>query len=463
MGSIMEQLQTVESRYSLFDLHVDDVPVWERVRFDIFRNLRQGKFQETDSPSDIRTTDYLGGVKLLIKNSFYRNPFLSGKHDFLFVGHTRRKRESDGHWWDIYCDPIHQVCSLDSVQFEVPYQMEHRTPARTDSLRYVDLIEYAGTIQRKLGFHKITLSDEVRERLQEAEKAFERQFSCRISLVDRVIRTLRNRRSRLWLYQMLLRRVDPKVAVVVISYRWETFIEACQSLDIPVVELQHGVIYPEHPGYAFSGTRTKEAFPDYLLTWGEFWGENVAFPIPDERVIPVGYPYLEQRRDQYEQVTTEDQIVFLSQPNIGEELSKFAVEVANDPGTEYDVVYKLHPDEYNGWSETYPWLDVDEIRVVDESGPSLYELFAESRVQVGVSSTAIYEGLMFDLETYIYDCGGTSAIQPLIASESARLITAVDELATNLSSRTMSFERERYFSEDATTNVCETLESLVSQ
>jgi hypothetical protein len=262
------------------------------------------------------------------------------------------------------------------------------------------------------------------------------------------------------LYKRLLDRVRPEVAVIVVSYGKETFIEACQSNGIPVVELQHGVIHPDHLGYSYSGSRTKEMFPDYLLTWGEFWEDRVEFPIPDERVIPVGYPYLEQRRNQYTDVASKDQILFISQGTIGEQLSKFAIKVDQHPDIDYNVVYKLHPGEYDRWREEYPWLVNADFEAINGSEPPLYQLFAESSVQVGVGSTAVYEGLAFDLETYIYDYPGSEVLQPLVAENSAEIVSSVEELAGKLGTGAGRFDRDRYFTPDATERVCAVLDDL---
>jgi hypothetical protein len=460
----IDEFCAFESKHSTFDIRIDDVAIWERIRFNIYREINEQSIGgQAHTTIALDTDNYITGAKLWLRNLFYRNPFLSGEHDFLFVGHQRRKREPDSYWWDIYCDPIHEECSLDSVHFEKPYLLEHLTPARTDSLRYLELIEYGGTIQRKLGLHRVTLTEEEERRLKNLERAIEQQFKIKINLVDRVVRLLRNRRCRLWLYRRLLDRVDPEVVVIVVSYGKETFIEACQSKDIPVVELQHGVIHPGHLGYSYPEDRTKETFPDYLLTWGDFWAEGVELPIPEKHVIPVGYPYLEQRYDQYTDVESKDQIIFISQGTIGEELSRFALEVEKHPDFNHDIIYKLHPGEYDRWKDEYPWLTGADFEIVDSSEPPLYELFADSTVQVGVGSTAVYEGLVFDLDTYVYDCAGASILSPLIGEGAAEMVSSVDEFMSSLENGKSSFDKARYFAPNATENICRELRTLSRQ
>ena len=56
---------------------------------------------------------------------------------------------------------------------------------------------------------------------------------------------------------------------------------------------------------------------------------------------------------------------------------------------------KLHPGEYETWRKNYPWLEKNKkIRIIDSLEHNIYECFAMSDYQVGVSSTAIYLSLI---------------------------------------------------------------------
>lgn len=460
----IEQFHKFEREESLFHLKINDVFIWQRIRFYIYQEIHQelgtGK---AHTKIELSRKDQLNGLKLWSKNLIFRNPLLSRKSDFLFVGHPRRKKGSDGYFWDIYCDPIHENCSLNYVHFEMPHLLDHYTPAKTKRLRYLEFVHYSGTIQRKLGFHDVPLTDSEINKLRDIENRIQKIFGTTVELVQRVKRLLTNRKCRLWLYRLLLDKVDPKIAVVVVSYGKHLFIEACKQKGIPTVELQHGVIYPNHLGYSFSGNRTKELFPDYLLTWGEFWNTGVEFPIPKNRVISVGYPFLEKTKMQYEEIHSKDQIIFISQGTIGKQLSKFALKADQHSEINHEIVFKLHPGEYDRWQDEYPWLVDADFEIIDSSEPPLYELFAESSVQIGVYSTAIYEGLAFDLQTYIYDCSGANILKPLIDEGSAELISSADEVANSIGRKENSFESDYYFAPNATEKMCEVLNHLADE
>jgi hypothetical protein len=170
----------------------------------------------------------------------------------------------------------------------------------------------------------------------------------------------------------------------------------------------------------------KNVFPDYFFAFGDFWSDSVELPLPEEKVYSVGYPYLESKFDEHDDIEQNEQVVFISQLDIGEELSRFAVELSETEGYDVDIIYKLHPKEYDSWEQDYPWLSESDIVCVTEETP-LYKLFAESTAQIGVYSTALYEGLRFGLQTYILELPGSKSMQSLIENDYAELIRTVNE------------------------------------
>ena len=455
-------LSFLEFELDLFGIKPHGITVWEWMRFHVYREIltKKGLVDKAHPSVERNLSAYLRGGYLLLRNVVRQNPYLFSESDFLFYGHPRRKLQSDGYWWDVYCDPIHKECEYDYLQIESNYDLKHYTPPRTENLSYLDIIDYTDFLKRQFGLVDVTLDRESRNAFDTASQEISSRFGVEIDLAERARHHLRQRASRRPLYKKLLANVDPNLVVVVCSYGKETFIEVSKNQNIPVVELQHGVIYDGHKGYSFPDDRTKDTFPDYLLTWGEFWGRDIEFPIPDDQVIPVGYPYLEQRRDHYADTESSEQILFISQGTIGKELSKFALEVGKHPNIDHDIVYKLHPGEYDRWQEEYPWLLDADFKVIDSSEPPLYELFAKSSSQIGVGSTAVYEGLAYDLETYVYDCPGSEILEPLLDDGSATLVSSADELAETFGIGQSTFDKERYFVTNATQNICEELDGL---
>ena len=98
------------------------------------------------------------------------------------------------------------------------------------------------------------------------------------------------------------------------------------------------------------------------------------------------------------------------------------------------IKYKLHPSEYNIWKE-YPDLcrlaEVANVEILD-SDVDLYSLFATSFYQIGVFSTAIYEGIGMGCKTVLLNLPGVEYMDDLVASSLAVLLTPGEKLSTTL-------------------------------
>jgi len=91
---------------------------------------------------------------------------------------------------------------------------------------------------------------------------------------------------------------------------------------------------------------------------------------------------------------------------------------------DYSIIFKLHPKQYGSWREQFREMLCavpPNVSILGEKGPSLYELFATSAIQVGVFSTALYEGLGFGLRTIICQLPGYIFVEKLIEAKYADL------------------------------------------
>jgi hypothetical protein len=461
---LCEEFFEFETNFDVLNRRICGVYFWERVRFSVHRHLRRSLGEDMDDTSTAGTgsKEYLSGLQLFLRNFVMKNPFLSGETDILFYGTGRRKQFPDGLWWDIYHDPIVESLADGCILWERPYKLTHFTPAKTSNLRYVDLVEYTGTLLQKLGIGTVSFSPDERSFITDIKNEIASRFGVEVPLLSIVREDLSKRRMRLPIYQRLLQRVDPDVAFLTVSYNGrETFIEACRLEGVPVVELQHGAMSRYHMAYSFPDEE-KNVFPDYFFSFGDFWSEMVELPLPEDRVQPVGYPYLEKEVGTYDDVEQHQQTLFISQGSIGKELSRFAVRLNDRDSYEQDIVYKLHPREYDSWEDNYPWLKNKDIQVVDSDSPPLYRLFAESTAQVGVGSTAVYEGLYFDLDTYVLDIPSeTHKLDPLIDKGYAELINSPDELLDrSKAGGDRRFDVEAIFKSNAIANIANAVDEI---
>jgi hypothetical protein len=431
-----EEFLEIEDDFHLFERKINGVYFWELVRSNIFLTLLERSLSERKEtqPRMEPLRKLIFYLKSLL--DFKHNPYLCGERDILFSGGQRRVlNETDGLWWDMHVDPLLDNLNYSFVSLEYAVGIDHRTPAKTPKLRYYDFIEALGFIRRILGVAEVKLTSDEELLISDLRKRIHTAFQVELDVKRLITSRLQERKETLSLCIKLLKQIKPKIVVIVTSYAREILVEACKLLHIPIIELQHGVITPYHPGYSYPTPNSRKLrFPDYLLVFGQYWKEHTVFPIPLERVIVTGFPYLEAMVNTRSSKTRKKQIIIISQNRLGELISKFALELSKVSNFNYEILYKLHPLECHRWKEMYPWLVDANLTILDDPKTNLYNLFSESEIQVGVASTAVYEGLAFGLKTYILDIPGSVYFQPLIDAGQAYKVSSVKAFINHLSS-----------------------------
>ena len=92
-------------------------------------------------------------------------------------------------------------------------------------------------------------------------------------------------------------------------------------------------------------------------------------------------------------------ILFISQSSMGKYISRIASKLADLlKNTEYKIIYKFHPNESG---RNYECLKKENIIQIKDNSEEIYMYQKICFVQVGVSSTAIFEGISFYNPTII--------------------------------------------------------------
>lgn len=473
LENLYEKLIQFEEDKNLFSKKIANVLFWERIRFQVFRLILQERIYFAEVEDKVKKERSFKLINYFLKFRNYlvaifqmrRNPFLVKEHDIILFSNSRRKKQEDGYWWDIYTDHLEKELNYSTILFEKDIFLKYRKPVKTENMVYLTFLDLLVDLKRYLRRSRVKMSDEEKQYLKKISAEIRSQFGCSIDLENIVCHNLTIRKRVMPYYQKLISKIKPKAAIIVCSYGKEDFIEICKLNKIPVIELQHGVMTRYHVGYSYEkNSAKKSSFPDYLFTFGKYWEEAVSYPISKEKIVNVGFPELEIRKQQYQFVKKKKQILFISQKTIGLKLSKFAVELSQVRNFDYRIIYKLHPFEVFSWKEDYPWLMQSNIEVVDHQGVNLYQLFAESEVLVGVYSTAIYEGLSFHMRTFLVDLTGIDYLEHLIQAGIVTKVSKPEELVSVLSDKSAEqLDAELFFKTNSINNIKEELNKIVSK
>ncbi len=385
-----------------------------------------------------------------VKNSIFSNPFRgSHKTDFIIFDHPRKvlfKNE----YRDIYSYFL--IDLLKDYSFEVmeaPYLNNHYSPKK-NYIKYTDRIQLGSYMYKKS--NNIEYEPGEMSVISTVKREIKNRLDLDIDIESIMTQHILNYQYDYKRYMQLFEKRNPKKIFVVVAYENQAIVSAAKDLNIEVIELQHGTITDYHLGYSYPlKTRRKgeiKYFPDKILTFGEYWINDETCPISKENIIPVGFSYFQEQSKKFKNISANDkQILFISQGVIGKYLSALALKAA-EKLPDYNIIYKLHPGEYETW-KNYDDLvkasKLENVKVIDNSEIELYQLFAQSEYQIGAFSTAIYEGLMFNCKTFILDVPGIEYLNDLIDDGYVYKINDADDLVENLEKFTPKEYDENFF------------------
>ena len=411
IDDLLEKFLEFEKVNNLFSEEFLGIKFWHLIRFNVFQLIQEQYFKIGLSHSNLKGSSIIKRLFLRLfqfKFFIFNNPLIYfAKKDMIILNHHRRVKDGEKYTC-IYTDLLLENINYSSIIIEEPMNEKHYRPIKNSPILYTDYINFIVSIKKI--FVKTKKSKYDNKTIISLYKKISKSFMVNFAFekfYDIVYDAVINFKYRLKYYRKILKRVKPKIIIEVVSYSTTRYVinYLSKELNIPTVEIQHGTMGKYHVAYNFKDFISLDTFPDYILTFGSYWNENTRFPIQKQKVLSVGWPYLENKVNYYKSISKKVSnfitILFISQGTIGHDLSKTAVELTNLLDHNYKVIYKLHPGEYDRWMVEYPWLINKNIQVIDNNIHDMHYFFSQSNIQVGVSSTALFEGIMYDITTYI--------------------------------------------------------------
>lgn len=432
-------LLELETKYNMLNDCIDDFKYWNYARYEIMWDMvsRRNSYGEAHGNGKIPISRKFRMVinALRMKKCSVKNV------DALILNHERRV--FNGKQYEcIYTDEIADKIG-NALVIERPYRQSHFRPIPTNNIIYTDMVEIKASIA--LFLYKIFKH----KKYGEIRKLIEQKISLVCSKMCDALEISNNLEKYVSLilslyiiykvkkpyYEKIVDQYSPKVIMEVVSYNFDCMLvnEVAHDKNIPTIELQHGTAGKDHLAYNYPQGVIIKQFPDYFFAFSEFWCRGTEYPIPEENRKSVGFPHLDKCATELSNKTQNSEvkiILFISQGTVGDLLSKMAVELNNViDKKKYKIIYKLHPGEYAVWRERYPYLQNCEIEVVDNNKTDLYALFQKSFCQIGTyGSTAMFEGLYFNVLTFIYEPAARSFLRDLWEQGYAQKFTTIDEL-----------------------------------
>lgn len=420
---LIDKYLQIEDKYGLYETKLNGMNIWMFVRVKIFTDYVTNQIYNL-GPGPKLDRNLRAKVKMFPKyiyNSLHSFLKVKGKKvDLLLVCHPRRIKNSSGLFECIYTDRITERFK-NYLSIEEPFHDFHLIPAKTENLLYIDFFElrsYIGYKIKKKIFNKWH------------KKIYEKAMNIVSNPIDDISEAYNVSISKEEIaelccyfaykasyfereYEKILKRTQPKIIIETVSYSLSNMAlnTAAHRNGLKVIELQHGHISSEHEGYHFSVVHDRkiETLPDEFYIFSDYYRNMIK--MPNVKLVTIGYPFFEDNLNKYKEridsSISHNNILFISYNYIGKRMASIAIELSKEienNNLDWNIIFKLHPSECDGWEELYPELKgIDKIHVAGDHNTSIYDYLAISKYAVGLNSTAIYEALGFGVNLIIYD------------------------------------------------------------
>lgn len=430
---VCEKIWDIEEKCDLFNKEIKGVYFWKLIRMPLYYEITK-KIDLYDQAHTQTSQSFIDKLlylpKALYNTHFHGTIKRNSQRDYLIFEHSR-KVKVDGEYIDKYTHYLKD--DLEDNSYEIidkPHLRKHynKPSANRSYFEHFSIIDYI-----KRNFFALKFDKEDQNLVSRIQTDLENVFKIKLNLLEQIEYLITHFKNEVKYYDKLFKKRKPKKVFLVVSYGNEALVYSCQKNNIPVIEIQHGTMSKYHLGYSFPNNNNIRYFPDRLYLFGQYWFDSTPLPLKDNETENYGFPYLEKRLSDYKSITAnKNQIVFVSQGVLGRKLSELAYQFAKK-NKKYHIVYKLHPGEYERWKNEYKELNLAEklnnFKVIDHEHVNLYELFAKSEYQVGVFSTAIYEGLTLNCKTVLLDLPGVEYMEYSIGENIVKFAQNNDELS----------------------------------
>jgi hypothetical protein len=384
----------------------DVFPIWAEIRNTIATRLaaKEKNYNQVIHAPTSRP-DYVFRYPLehfrVIKNIFMA---MSDKHDACFFvpaatlinGSKDTIKKTDrihGGYYTFFKYPL---------IFQKPHQGKFSrlvVEVEPSNIYYFPTIQIFSKLVEKIRFFS-TDKDEQKLLLEIAKKS--EKISKKTVSKDEALHLLKHTKARQLFYKFFVRKIAAKIAGKIVFLNCGCYLGSNAILSwnfhkhgFTVIEPQHGYIGPNHHSYnypkgIFKIPRVREVFPDYFLTFGEKWGQNISIP---SQIIPVGNKYLEDYvKTNLPKKDDGSNILVVSQGTVTERMVGIAKTIAT-AFPEKNIIFKLHPGEIP-FKERYQELEAfGNIEIIGFQ--NILPLIAKSKYIVGYNSTTLFEALAF--------------------------------------------------------------------
>ena len=444
LAQIGEAFFEIEKRENLYDWKISGISVWVLMRSRLFKTITQNsalydwstaKKFELPATAQLYAGANSAGLLWQAANGKAVKPASSSEPDFTNLAKYQAvvvpfaTRSEANPLNEKFSQPVLDALGDKALVFGVGQWDKLSNRPRLEDFNQIFIAKYGlwASVLVRLMIRKSDYAKYLR-----VVKFLEQEVGASMAPYDKfprwMLRTfLAERRG----YRKILKKTSAKTMFMVNAARMPLQ-AAAQSLGIKIVEIQSGVFSKYSLQFSWPGSPRVEYLPNEIWTWGEYFTAGIDHA-SNQVIRVIGSTDEFNRVREANLSRNKNQVVFLTQPLVGNDILRAALEFATLK-PELDVVVKMHPRN-----------DLAEFqKIIAESGKtpanfklmqnerSSLELIAESQLAVGAFSTALIEAAGLGTKVAILRLPGWEHLSPMIDGGYASAFDGAADLAKGL-------------------------------
>lgn len=434
MKYISEEFLQLEKKYNLLEWKIDNIYIWQSVRVYIFEYIISAS-NKKNNKSNITIKHLCSLVFSIVKRFFVNivllNPILDNNKTDILIFESGRKEKVDGDFIDIYTKYICDIFQIENKKFTV-YSLGIPLRKLKYSFRYNKSLDFISLISRITSMFVNNRINESSKQIKLLEKEFSEKFNLKLNLNQILEKELKRFKSQYIGYRILFKYKKPKEIYIVGSGYKAPLIKSAKDLNILVNELQHGLLIKESiiSNFPYSKPDSIEYFPNVFFKWKDLNMCSAYLPLSKTNIKSFPNYHLNYMLKRYEnRVRKNNQITVISQPFIGHLIFDYVKENLLKMEN-WKIIYKFHPGENQDDYVTNK-INLNNINFV-KSEISIYELFSESNIVIGVFSTALFEAKYFGCKIILINLPGVEYVESLLNDKDVIKINIGDIISNKI-------------------------------
>lgn len=434
---ICELFWAVEKKHNLPAVDVSGVPLWPLVRMSLYYAITQevGLFDAPHpSPASTRSAKYRKAsfeyvAKHLRLSQQVLKDRVSRQSRYTVLGNGRRIKGVEPYIEALLSEIGAHSLLIEPRAAESAYRNAWDYHRLARSFRKKRAAEDPNAVAAKALY-------------QDIELEFRRALGLQAPILKNVASMFSNFVDEKSGFSYLLERNSTEQLFLLNAYTRSAMVAAAKALGCGVVELQHGFISRYHLGYSWPGRSRIATAPDELWCFGPGWCSSVELA-EGVKTRSIGAPYLEIS---IAKSASKDEglVVFTSQGVLGRDLLPIAIEVAARR-PDLSIVFRLHPSEsLEAYERELAGRTAPHNFSLSHRNPSIFDLLARARFQVGGFSTTLIEGMALGVAPIVLRLPGHEYMADIVEAGDAQFAEDVEGILAALnkqSSDKLNFRR----------------------